>query len=86
MKQFNYTITDALGIHARPAGMLAKAAKIYADTEITISCNGKTAKAAQLMKIMSLGVKQGHVVTITAEGIHEEAAIAAMNDFFTSNL
>ena len=48
MKQFNYTITDALGIHARPAGMLVKAAKMYADTEITISCNGKTAKAAQL--------------------------------------
>ena len=86
MKQFNYTITDALGIHARPAGMLAKAAKMYADTEITISCNGKTAKAAQLMKIMGLGVKKGHIVTVMAEGIHEEAAIAAMDGFFTSNL
>ena len=86
MKQFNYTITDKLGIHARPAGMLAKAAKMYADTEITVSCNGKSAKAAQLMKIMSLGVKQGHIVTVMAEGIHEEAAIAAMDGFFTSNL
>ncbi|MBQ2991752.1 MAG: HPr family phosphocarrier protein [Clostridia bacterium] len=86
MKQFNYTITDKLGIHARPAGMLAKTAKMYADTEVTITCNGKTAKVAQLMKIMSLGVKQGHTVTVMAEGIHEEAAIAAMDDFFTSNL
>ena len=86
MKQFNYTITDALGIHARPAGMLAKSAKIYADTEITVSCNGKSAKATQLMKIMSLGVKQGSVVTVAAEGPSEEAAIAAMDDFFTSNL
>ena len=86
MKQFNYTITDALGIHARPAGMLAKAAKLYADTEIIISCNGKTAKAAQLMKIMSLGVKQGSIVTVMAEGPSEEAAIAAMDGFFTSNL
>lgn len=86
MKQFNYTITDKLGIHARPAGMLAKAAKMYADTEITISCNGRSAKAAQLMKIMSLGVKQGHIVTVMAEGIHEEAAIAAMDGFFTDNL
>ena len=86
MKQFHYTSTDELGIHARPAGMLAKAAKMYADTEVTIACNGKTAKAAQLMKIMSLGVKQGHTVTVTAEGIHEEAAIAAMDGFFTSNL
>lgn len=86
MKQFKYTITDSLGIHARPAGMLAKAAKMYADTEITISCNGKTAKANQLMKIMGLGVKQGHMVTVMAEGIHEEAAIAAMDGFFTANL
>ena len=86
MKKFNYTITDKLGIHARPAGMLAKAAKIYADTEITVTCNGKTAKATQLMKIMSLGVKQGDVVTVATEGPSEEAAIAAMDDFFTSNL
>ena len=86
MKQCNYTITDSLGIHARPAGMLAKAAKTYADTEITVTCNGKTAKATQLMKLMSLGVKQGSVVTVAAEGASEEAAIAAMDDFFTSNL
>ena len=86
MKQFNYTITDALGIHARPAGMLAKAAKIYADTEITVICGGKSAKAVQLMKMMNLGIKQGSVVTVVAEGPSEEAAIAAMDGFFTSNL
>jgi phosphocarrier protein len=27
MKTFTYTIKDELGIHARPAGMLAKTAK-----------------------------------------------------------
>ena len=27
MKQFEYTIHDPLGIHARPAGMLVKEAK-----------------------------------------------------------
>lgn len=86
MKQFNYTITDKLGIHARPAGMLAKAAKMYADTEITVTCSGKSAKATQLMKVMNLGVKQGSVVTVVAEGPSEEAAIAAMDGFFTSNL
>ena len=40
MKQFTYTIKDALGIHARPAGLLAKKAKSYADTTVTISANG----------------------------------------------
>ena len=27
MKQFTYTITDPVGIHARPAGLLAKAGR-----------------------------------------------------------
>ena len=86
MKEITKTVLNASGIHARPAGMLAKSAKVYADTEITVTCNGKSAKATQLMKIMSLGVKQGSVVTVVAEGPSEEAAIAAMDDFFTSNL
>ena len=30
MKNFEYTIKDELGIHARPAGVLAKEAKKYA--------------------------------------------------------
>ena len=86
MKNFTYTITDPLGIHARPAGLLAKAAKVYADTVITVEKNGNTVKASQLMKLMGLGVKQGDVVTVTADGASEDAAIAAMQDFFQNNL
>ena len=86
MKQFVYTIQDPLGIHARPAGMIVKLAKNYADTNIIISCNGKDAKASALMKLMSLGVKEGSVVTITAEGAAEEEAIAAMQEFFRNTL
>ena len=29
MKQFQYTIKDELGVHARPAGLLVKLAKQY---------------------------------------------------------
>ena len=32
MKSFNYVITDEVGIHARPAGILVKEAKKYAST------------------------------------------------------
>lgn len=86
MKQFEYTITDPLGIHARPAGLLAKAAKSFADTTVTVSKNGNAVKASQLMKLMGLGIKQGDVVTVAAEGPSEDAAIAAMNSFFQENL
>ena len=36
MKQFTYVIQDPLGIHARPAGALVKAAKPFADTAIQV--------------------------------------------------
>ena len=86
MKQFDYTIQDPIGIHARPAGMLVKEAKAFADTTITITKNGTAAKATQLMKLMSLGVKQGDVVTVAADGAGEDAAIAALKAFFEANL
>ena len=86
MKQFEYTIHDPLGIHARPAGMLVKEAKAFADTTVTITKGGTTVKATQLMKLMSLSVKQGDVVTVAAEGANEDAAIIAISNFFQNNL
>ena len=86
MKEFTFTVNDPLGIHARPAGLLAKAAKAFGDTVVTVEKNGTAVKASQLMKLMSLGVKQGDTVTVKAEGAAEDAAIAAMETFFKENL
>ena len=86
MKQFTYTVTDPLGIHARPAGLLSKKAKSYADTAVTISANGKTVNLGQLMKLMALGVKQGTEVTITCDGANEEEAAAGLLQFLEENL
>ena len=85
MKSFDYTITDEIGIHARPAGILAKKAKEYA-SRITITKGGKTAEAQKLMAVMSLGVKKGETVTVSAEGDDEEKAAADMETFFKENL
>ena len=85
MKQFDYTITDTLGIHARPAGLLAKEAKQF-QSVCTITKGDITKKLTQLMMLMSMGVKQGDVVTIKAEGPDEDAAIAALEAFFQANL
>ena len=79
MKQFAYVIQDPLGIHARPAGALVKAAKPFADTAIQVIKGDKSVKATQLMKLMGLGVKTGDEITVTAEGPSEEAAIAAIH-------
>lgn len=87
MKQFTYTIHDPLGIHARPAGLLAKLAKSYGpDTTVTITKGEKTIKLSQLMMLMGLAVKKGTEVTIRVEGPQEEEACAALLAFFQENL
>ena len=86
MKQFNYVINDPLGLHARPAGLLAKLAKPYADTVITVTKGDKTVKASQLMKLMSLAAKNGDEVTVAVEGPEEDAAFEAVKAFFEENL
>ncbi|WP_075718248.1 HPr family phosphocarrier protein [Roseburia sp. 499] len=85
MKTFQYKITEEVGIHARPAGLLTKAAK-ECGSKVTISSNGKSADATKLMAVMSLGVKCFDEVTVTVEGENEEEAAAQMEKFFKENL
>ena len=81
MKSFEYTITDPVGIHARPAGMLVKEVKNYASS-VTIVKGDKKADARKLMILMSLGVKCGETVTVEVEGADEETAAASLETFF----
>ena len=85
MKQFNYTITDKLGIHARPAGLLSKEGKKYQST-ITVDKNGTAVNVLKLMALMKLGVKCGETVTVRVEGVDEALAGPAMEAFFNANL
>ena len=85
MKSFQFLIRDELGIHARPAGLLAKLSKEYKDTVVTVTKAGNTVKATQLMKLMSMGVKRGDEVTVAAEGPEEDAAIERLQAFFQEN-
>ena len=85
MKTFSYTVKDEVGIHARPAGLLAKKAKEFQST-ITLEKDGKSAAATKLMAVMGMGVKCGDTVNVTVEGADEETAAAAMEEVFESNL
>ncbi len=85
MVSFTYQITDEIGIHARPAGLLTKAVKDTA-SKVTIRCNGKSADAAGLMAVMAMGIRHGDEVTVTVEGGDEEEAAKKLEAFFQENL
>ncbi len=86
MKQFSYTITDPIGIHARPAGLLVKAIKALDSTVTIAKADGESAVGTKLMAIMGLSIKQGEAVTVTVEGGNEDANAAALEQYFKDKL
>ncbi|MDR1095216.1 MAG: HPr family phosphocarrier protein [Spirochaetaceae bacterium] len=85
MKEFEYTITDPNGIHARPAGLFA--AKMQEFTSgITVVSGERTADGKKLLALMKMRVKQHDVLVVKAEGPDEEAVIEAAKDFLQANL
>ena len=86
MKSFDYTITDPVGIHARPAGLFVKEVKGHAGSTVTLTKGDKSVNALKLMAIMQMGIKQGDTVTVSVEGGDEDAVCAALEAFFKANL
>ena len=86
MKQFEYTVTNPVGIHARPAGLLVKKASEYPAVSITLLKGDKTADAKRLFSVMALCVKPGETVKVLLEGENEGEAAASLKSFFEANL
>lgn len=86
MKKFEYTVQEPSGLHARPAGLLVKAAKALDSTITVKNPAGKSAVATKLMAVMGLGIKQGDAITVTVDGGDEEVSTATMERFFSGNL
>jgi phosphoenolpyruvate-protein phosphotransferase len=74
------TVTVQLrhGLHARPAALLAQAAKALA-SEVSILAHGKAANARSVTAVMALGVRHGEEVTFTASGPEAGHAIQQLN-------
>jgi phosphocarrier protein len=85
MKEFKYTVTDELGIHARPAGLLVKKAAEF-QSKVILALNGKEVDAKRVLGVMGLGAKKGMEVVIKADGADEDAAIEALSNFMKENL
>ena len=70
MQNFEIVVSDPVGIHARPAGMLVKEAQKLS-SDITLVCRGKTADAKKLLAVMSLCAKCGDTLSVSVEGENE---------------
>lgn len=71
------TVGSAVGLHARPAGIIAEAAERY-DDEIALAFGGSTVEADSAMMIMSLGAMKGDEVVVSSEDAQAVSEIAAL--------
>ncbi|MFA9463678.1 MAG: HPr family phosphocarrier protein [Velocimicrobium sp.] len=85
MKEFKFTITDPQGIHARPAGVLVKAATKI-ESKVMIEKAGREVDAKRIIGIMGLGAKTGEEITVKIEGVDEEEGYVQLKQFFEDNL
>ena len=72
------TIHNALGLHARPAGVLSQAASQFS-ANIYIQKGLMKVNAKSIMGIMMLAASRGTQLTIRAEGPDEEEAVEALS-------
>ncbi|AJE33395.1 MAG: HPr family phosphocarrier protein [Corynebacterium humireducens] len=75
------TVGSAVGLHARPAAIVADAAAEY-DDEILLTLvgdeDGEEADAASSLMIMALGAEKGDQVTVTSDNAEAVEKIAAL--------
>lgn len=80
------TVASKVGLHARPASLLIKAAAA-AGVPVTIGRVGETAvNAASMLSVLALGAKHGEEIEITVvDGEGADAILAELVDIVTTD-
>ncbi|PRX46101.1 phosphocarrier protein [Prauserella shujinwangii] len=86
MPQRTVTVASKVGLHARPAALVAKTAAAQA-VPVTIARNGGTpVPAGSVLNLMTLGAGHGDEVVLSAEGEGAQEALDAVAELIASDL
>ena len=77
------TITNRLGLHARPAMSFVDEANKF-DSEITVTKGAQSVNAKSIMHVMMLAATQGTKLSIQARGDDAQAAVDALASLIES--
>ena len=77
MKSRDVVITNASGLHARPATFFIQKANTY-KSSIWVEKDDRKVNAKSLLGVLSLGIAKGMTVTLIADGQDEESALAGL--------
>lgn len=73
------TITNSIGLHARPATFFIQKANSY-KSSIWVEKDDRRVNAKSLLGVLSLGIAQGMTVTLIADGQDEETALDGLEE------
>ena len=79
MKTRDVVITNASGLHARPATFFIQKANSYKCT-ILVEKDDRKVNAKSLLGVLSLGIAKGMTITLIADGQDEESAIKGLDE------
>ena len=77
MARADVEIINKLGLHARASAKLTQLAGAF-KSDVWLSRSGRRVNAKSIMGVMMLAAGKGASVTIEAEGVDAEAALAAL--------
>ena len=81
MKETQVTVTNPLGVHARPAAMIVQTASKF-KSEVWLIKDGRSVNGKSMLGVMTLAAEMGSVITIRADGPDEAKVIDAIVKVF----
>ncbi len=79
MRKITHEVTGPLGIHARPATLIAQACTEF-KSSVRIECNGAVASGNNVIQILALHAAKGSRLDITIEGTDEDAVVEKLTE------
>ena len=77
MQHEDITITNKVGLHARPASLFVQTSNKF-NSEIKVEYGKKTANAKSILQVLSLGVNKGGRISLKISGSDEIQALTAL--------
>ncbi|MEE2734312.1 MAG: HPr family phosphocarrier protein [Verrucomicrobiota bacterium] len=78
------TISNKLGIHARPAAQFVKTASKF-EADIRVEKDGEEVNGKSIMGLMMLAAGHGSVIKIIVEGSDAQDAMKSLEDLVNRN-
>ena len=85
MIEYRCVVENPMGIHARPAALLAQLC-VNSRSQVMLRCNGKEANGNNVLQILGLGAKKGDSLVIRIDGPTEQEELEKIKEILCDDV